>query len=174
MILAMSCKAGVRPLRQWIASSWPPRSLVHLLLLDRPARGRWPSQSDGTSFRGSRTMDNDSTSNRLRRDGPRGCAGLPHRPRRRPPEEMHRPRAAAHQAHPEPHRPHPEPHQAPLQRAPKLLARVRSALHARQYSRGTVRAYVGWIRRYVHFHKGRSYRLRDLDRAVSQGPLRIS
>jgi len=35
---------------------------------------------------------------------------------------------------------------------PRLLDRVRASLHARHYSPRTVRAYVGWIRRYIVFH----------------------
>lgn len=37
-------------------------------------------------------------------------------------------------------------------RPPRLLERVRACLHARHYSKRTVRAYVGWIRRYIYFH----------------------
>jgi integron integrase len=33
-----------------------------------------------------------------------------------------------------------------------LLDRVRAGLHARHYSNRTVRAYLGWIRRYIVFH----------------------
>src|SRR3989442_1303446 len=35
---------------------------------------------------------------------------------------------------------------------PRLLDRVRWALRARHYSRGTEEAYVSWIRRYILFH----------------------
>jgi integron integrase len=35
---------------------------------------------------------------------------------------------------------------------PRLLDRVRVAIRARQYSRRTEKAYVGWIRRFVLFH----------------------
>jgi hypothetical protein len=35
---------------------------------------------------------------------------------------------------------------------PKLLDRVRSAIRLRHYSTRTEAAYVGWIRRYIHFH----------------------
>ncbi len=35
---------------------------------------------------------------------------------------------------------------------PRLLDRVRTGLRARHYSPRTVRAYVGWVRRYVVFH----------------------
>jgi integron integrase len=35
---------------------------------------------------------------------------------------------------------------------PRLLDRVRASLLARHYSKRTVRAYVGWIRRYIVFH----------------------
>jgi integron integrase len=38
---------------------------------------------------------------------------------------------------------------------PRLLTRVRMALHARHYSPRTVRAYVGWIRRFIFFHEKR-------------------
>ncbi len=41
------------------------------------------------------------------------------------------------------------------QPAPKLLDRVREALHLHHYSRRTELAYVGWIRRYVIFHSMR-------------------
>src|SRR5436190_3880091 len=37
--------------------------------------------------------------------------------------------------------------------APKLLDRVRDAIHARHYRRRTEVAYVTWIRRYVGFHR---------------------
>jgi len=40
-------------------------------------------------------------------------------------------------------------------RAPKLLDRVRTAIRARHYSRRTEEAYVGWIRRFILFHKKR-------------------
>jgi integron integrase len=35
---------------------------------------------------------------------------------------------------------------------PRLLDRVRIALRVRHYARRTEAAYVGWIRRYIHFH----------------------
>ena len=35
---------------------------------------------------------------------------------------------------------------------PRLLARVRQVLRTRHYSARTEEAYLGWIRRYVHFH----------------------
>ena len=35
---------------------------------------------------------------------------------------------------------------------PRLLDRVRAALRARHYSERTLRAYVGWIRRFILFH----------------------
>jgi integron integrase len=38
---------------------------------------------------------------------------------------------------------------------PKLLARVREVIRVRHYSPRTEQAYVGWIRRYVFFHKVR-------------------
>jgi site-specific recombinase XerD len=37
-------------------------------------------------------------------------------------------------------------------RPPKLLDRVRIALRVRHYALRTERAYVGWIRRYIHDH----------------------
>jgi integron integrase len=48
----------------------------------------------------------------------------------------------------------PEPGQAGRMSAgtPRLLDRVRASLHARHYSRRTVRAYLGWIRRFIIFH----------------------
>src|SRR5438093_11687013 len=38
---------------------------------------------------------------------------------------------------------------------PRLLDRVRVAIRARHYSRGTEKAYVAWIRRYIFFHDKR-------------------
>lgn len=38
---------------------------------------------------------------------------------------------------------------------PKLLEQVRDACRARHFSRRTEEAYVGWIRRYIHFHSKR-------------------
>ena len=38
---------------------------------------------------------------------------------------------------------------------PRLLDRVRQALQTRHYSRRTEKAYVGWIRRYILFHRKR-------------------
>ncbi|MBW2386637.1 MAG: phage integrase N-terminal SAM-like domain-containing protein [Deltaproteobacteria bacterium] len=35
---------------------------------------------------------------------------------------------------------------------PKLLDRVRAALRVRHYALRTEQAYIGWIRRYIHFH----------------------
>jgi integron integrase len=43
----------------------------------------------------------------------------------------------------------------PPGRPPKLLDRVRQALQTRHYSRRTIKAYVGWIRRYILFHRKR-------------------
>lgn len=40
----------------------------------------------------------------------------------------------------------------PVPGAPRLLDRVREALHARHYSRKTEKAYVAWIRRFIVFH----------------------
>jgi hypothetical protein len=39
--------------------------------------------------------------------------------------------------------------------APRLLDRVRLAIRSRHYSRRTEEAYVGWIRRYILFHRKR-------------------
>ena len=38
---------------------------------------------------------------------------------------------------------------------PRLLDRVRLAIRSRHYSRRTEEAYVGWIRRYILFHRKR-------------------
>ena len=38
-------------------------------------------------------------------------------------------------------------------RGPKLLQQLRLALRVRHYSRRTEEAYVGWVRRYVRFHR---------------------
>jgi integron integrase len=47
----------------------------------------------------------------------------------------------------------PDPSVAPsLGRAPKLLDRVRAAVRIRHYSLRTEEAYIGWIRRFIHFH----------------------
>jgi hypothetical protein len=35
---------------------------------------------------------------------------------------------------------------------PRLLDRVRDAIHARHYSRRTEKTYVAWIKRYIFFH----------------------
>jgi integron integrase len=43
----------------------------------------------------------------------------------------------------------------PVPPAPRLLDRVRTALRTRHYSRRTETAYVGWIRRFILFHKKR-------------------
>lgn len=40
----------------------------------------------------------------------------------------------------------------PVPGAPRLLDRVREALHTRHYSRKTEKAYVAWIRRFIVFH----------------------
>jgi hypothetical protein len=37
--------------------------------------------------------------------------------------------------------------------SPKLLDRVRDAIRARHYSIRTEEAYVGWVRRFIVFHK---------------------
>lgn len=44
-----------------------------------------------------------------------------------------------------------QPDQKPV-KAPRLLDQVRASLYARHYSKRTVRAYVGWIRRFILFH----------------------
>jgi integron integrase len=41
---------------------------------------------------------------------------------------------------------------SPPAQPPRLLDRVRAAVRLRHYSRRTEQAYVGWIRRYIHFH----------------------
>ncbi len=41
---------------------------------------------------------------------------------------------------------------APPPGAPRLLSRLRSALHLRHYSIRTVQAYTGWVRRFIRFH----------------------
>jgi len=43
----------------------------------------------------------------------------------------------------------------PPRQPPRLLDRVREALRVRHYSRSTEKAYVGWIRRFILFHKKR-------------------
>ena len=40
-------------------------------------------------------------------------------------------------------------------KAPKLLARIREALHARHYSRRTEETYCQWVRRFIFFHNVR-------------------
>ena len=42
-------------------------------------------------------------------------------------------------------------HAGEAPRAPKLIDVVRDTLRARHYSRRTEKAYIGWIRRYIHF-----------------------
>ena len=42
------------------------------------------------------------------------------------------------------------------QPAPKLLDQIRNVLRLHHYSIHTERAYLDWIRRYVHFHQMRS------------------
>ena len=42
-----------------------------------------------------------------------------------------------------------------MSQPPKLLDRVRHAIRTRHYSRRTEEAYVGWIRRYILFHRKR-------------------
>lgn len=36
---------------------------------------------------------------------------------------------------------------------PKLLDRMRSALRVKHYSLATERTYIGWVRRFIHFHR---------------------
>jgi integron integrase len=48
-----------------------------------------------------------------------------------------------------------EPPQAPEPQKPRLLDQVRAAIRTRHYSRRTEKSYVGWIRRYILFHKKR-------------------
>jgi hypothetical protein len=40
-------------------------------------------------------------------------------------------------------------------RPKKLLAQVRDAIRLKHYSYRTEQAYVGWIKRYIHFHNVR-------------------
>jgi integron integrase len=49
-------------------------------------------------------------------------------------------------------RPEPSQHGQISDKPPMLLDRVRTSLCARHYSRRTVRAYVGWIRRFIIYH----------------------
>lgn len=42
--------------------------------------------------------------------------------------------------------------QAPEQRQPKLLDRVRERIRVKHYSRSTEKTYIYWIRFYIHFH----------------------
>ena len=44
---------------------------------------------------------------------------------------------------------------SPAPNQPRLLDRVRAAIRACHYSRRTEKAYVGWIRRFIHFHHRR-------------------
>jgi integron integrase len=44
---------------------------------------------------------------------------------------------------------------APAAARPKLLDQVREAIRTRHYSYRTEEAYVGWIRRFVLFHRKR-------------------
>ena len=47
----------------------------------------------------------------------------------------------------------PETGPRPIESArPKLLDRMRAAIRMRGYSGRTEKAYVGWARRYIHFH----------------------
>lgn len=48
---------------------------------------------------------------------------------------------------------HPKPDIRTHDTRPKLLDMLRSALHARHYSRRTEQAYCYWVRRYIRFHK---------------------
>ena len=38
------------------------------------------------------------------------------------------------------------------QTKPRLLEQVRSEIRARHFSRRTEEAYIGWMRRFIHFH----------------------
>ncbi|MGH7564061.1 MAG: phage integrase N-terminal SAM-like domain-containing protein, partial [Gemmatimonadota bacterium] len=40
-------------------------------------------------------------------------------------------------------------------RSPRLIDQVRATIRVHGYSRRTEKAYVGWIRRYVRFHRTR-------------------
>ena len=51
---------------------------------------------------------------------------------------------------------------------PSLLDRVREAIRVRHYSRRTETAYVGWVRRYVKFHRLRIKRLHLTSAPVTQ------
>lgn len=47
--------------------------------------------------------------------------------------------------------------QAPLASAPKLLDRLREALHSRHYSRRTEQTYWYWVKRFIYFHTVRHH-----------------
>lgn len=42
---------------------------------------------------------------------------------------------------------------AAVPQQPKLLDRMRAALRVRHYSLATERTYIGWVRRFIHFHR---------------------
>jgi hypothetical protein len=50
---------------------------------------------------------------------------------------------------------HMEAMQPPEEQGPRLLNHVREAIRARYYSLGSAKAYIGWIRRLILFHKKR-------------------
>jgi hypothetical protein len=51
--------------------------------------------------------------------------------------------------------------------APKLLDEVRNVLRLHHYSIHTEHSYVGWIKRYVHFHRMRCREdLADVERKI--------
>ena len=37
--------------------------------------------------------------------------------------------------------------------SPRLLDRMRAALRVKHYSLATERTYIGWVRRFIHFHR---------------------
>src|SRR5881396_3378567 len=55
---------------------------------------------------------------------------------------------------------------------PRLLDRVRDAIRARHYSRRTEDAYVGWIRRYIFFHRKRRSAEMGAPQVASEGDRR--
>ncbi|RZS58404.1 site-specific integrase [Sphaerotilus mobilis] len=46
---------------------------------------------------------------------------------------------------------------APASPQPRLLTRLRQAIRVRQYALRTEEVYVGWARRYIHFHGRRHH-----------------
>jgi hypothetical protein len=51
---------------------------------------------------------------------------------------------------------------------PRLLDRVRDGIRTRHYSRGTEKAHVHWIRRFIFFHECWRLRVKDVDFATDQ------